>query len=408
VLVNGTPIYVHNLATISHSINKITEFFEEMPFKPEPTYSIAYYLDRSLFHENIFFTEAGSLSENIGELLLNAYYNITGEESGVFDAYLNVTTPLIIYTGCQTIFTVHKWTMLKLKIYYENLTIHKTYLKAYPYHTERIKLKTIPLSLIRYANTAYRILLPISILMLLIGLIAKKTRNVIKRYFRIILAIFGIALLLAAITLRIGPSNVGIVYIGLENLIVNGEPWPGQVHNNVLLLNKAEGVVKPTLLICHASSDVTYMYIYLATWIEGEGGEEIYRTYHPWSSKSAFSYIINRAEIPLEHRNACIELRAIVPKYGTVEDIQTKILSINYTGDVVEIKLNPQLIVDYEGPMLNEINVLLAIAGTGIFIATIIGYRSHGRGQTCNKIIQYIKKPLHVERSHNEENKTTI
>lgn len=368
--INGSPIHVLNLSAITHSMDALIDNLSAIPFKPEPIYTVARSLKDVRFWELKLYKASSSSNEDLAGLLVRKYYEITGEESGIVNAYINVTSPLIIYTGHQLVLYVHKWTMAKLKIYYENLTVAKVHLEATPYHFETIKLKVIPPAVIAYSSISGRILLPASIIVLLIGLCLRETRKVVRRHLREIAAILGLILLVLSFTLRLGAHNICITYAGLYNLAVNGEPWPGHVEDDALILEEREGTLQASIEFYQVSDEVLYVHA-LLTLEADEEYEELYRTNHPWEY-GAFTHIyIPGVSIPLKTGNATIRLRVKIPGIGGYYEREYRILTLSYSGGGVRINVKPAIVVGYRRPMFNEVNILLAVAGTGLVLISV-------------------------------------
>ena len=366
VLVDNRSIFVRNLAEIPCARNLLGYYFSGLLFKPEPWYSIASCLEAPYYNLWDGYFERNC---DLGRLLVDAYYRATGEDSGVFEAYINVTAYALIYTGHQFTSTIYRWTITRLKIHYSNLTVDKAYVHIQPFYKDTIKLKTIPLPLIGYMFLAYNILLPLSIIMLLIGLVMGKTRALVKKHFRIVLAAIGVALIVASLTLSIGTYNVYVTYVGIKSLLINGEPWSGTLQNNTIILRDVEGTLKAKVGVSYTRYES--IVIELLTYTDGRV-KELYRKY---SSYEIHSKDVSIIPISPEGCFGDIVLRATYIDHGTLKSIQAKILSVDCSKGVVKIKLNPQLIVGYIGPKFNEINLLLAAIGSGMLVTAILGLK---------------------------------
>jgi len=372
VLVDNRSIFVCNIVEMPYLSDSLGCHLSNLFLKPEPWYSVTLCLED-------FFSDSWSeyTGENdLGKLLVDVYYNATGKDSGAFEAYINATVYMLVYTGHQLVTATRKWTFIKFKIYYSNLTLDKTYIHVEPCYTYTIKLKTIPIQLIKCLSYTYNVLFPLSIIMLLAGLIIKRTRAVIKKHYRIVLAATGILLIVASLILSMSPYGIYAAYIGIRSITVNGEPWPGTLQNNTIILRDVEGILKAKVDVsCTCYESLVFEIIAYA---DGRI-KELYKKYVPYKTYGTGDSLI---PIGPEDLSGSIVLRAAYLDFGTLRRIQAKILSVEYSQGTVKIRLNPQLIVGYNGTQFNEINLLLAAIGSGMLVTAILGPRDRKTSNT--------------------------
>lgn len=370
-LIADEEVYFLNLSHFKYESYTLLDYLSNTPLKPEPIYTTARNLMYMPFWENEFYGEECYAEKDMLSLLVEKYYQLTGRESGVVDAYINVTSLLMIYTGHQFLSVVHKWNIVKLKIHYRNLTVVEAYLEGRPHHIEKIKLKVIPPTAIVFAGIACKILFPLSIILLLIGLYVRSTRSIIRIHLRKVAVTMSLILLLLAFTLRLGEHNTYMLYIGFYDLTVNGEPWPGRVEGDTLVIdNIGNETLRAPLIFYRVSDRISYTYVFLTLEVDGER-ERLYRTAYPWENVGYNCLLISKVGVPLKAENATVRLRVKALTIGYQEDRVYDILTFRRNGNIVRIKPSPMLIVYYERPPLNEINLLLAAMGAGILVYSI-------------------------------------